>query len=285
MYLIFDIGGSSTKLALFDKEGNILIKKKSQSKKTYQEFLSNLEHWYDYFSKAYPIEKISFSSPGIIDTINKKSSGLTALGYLDRDFIGDMSKYCKLDRDNFFIENDANCGALAELFFDKKIRDFAYFAVGTGLGGAVVIDRKIHRGISNKAGEFGYAYSINTSDNLSKLATLPNVKARLLKDKNIDISTYKIFDYYLEGKDPYYTYVKKANTELVKAMYNIKYILDPEYFIIGGAISSDQRYIASLQKISKNVCFKGAEIKIKASTNKNDNNLYGAFYNIDGVKK
>lgn len=200
MYLIFDIGGSSTKLALFDKKGNILHKKKSPSKKTYQSFLEDLKYWYDYFSKDYPIEKISFSSPGIIDTVEKKSSGLTALGYLDRDFIGDLKALCGLSRDDFFIENDANCGALAELFFDKKIKDFAYFAVGTGLGGAVVIDRKIHRGFSNKAGEFGYAYSINAKDNLSSLSTLPNVKRRLAKDKNIDLSTYKIFDYYLEKR-------------------------------------------------------------------------------------
>lgn len=86
-------------------------------------------------------------------------------------------------------------------------------------------------------------------------------------------------------KEPFYDYVTRANTELVKAMYNIKYILDPEYFVIGGAISSDERYIESLKKISKNEAFKDAGIKIKASTNKNDNNLYGAFYNIDGVEK
>lgn len=283
MYLIFDIGGSSTKLALFDKNGKILHKDKSESKKTYQEFLQDLKDWFDYFSKDTKIEKISFSSPGIIDPIKKTSSGLTALGYLDKDFVGDLSSYTGLGRDKFFIENDANCGALAELYFDKEIRDFAYFAVGTGLGGGLVIDRKIHRGFSNKAGEFGYCLTINTEDNLSSLSTLPNVRTRLKKEENIEETTFNILDFYLEKKEPYYTYVSKANLELVKAMYNIQYILDPECFVIGGAISSDQRYIASLKDLAQSPSFKDAGIRIRASKNFNDNNLYGAFYNIDGV--
>lgn len=285
MYLIFDIGGSSTKLALFDKNGKILHKKKSQAKSTYKEFLQDLKNWYDYFSKDYKIEKISFSSPGIIDPLKKTSSGLTALGYLDKDFVGDLANYTKLEREDFFIENDANCGALAQLFFDKEIKDFSYFAIGTGLGGAVVIDRKIHRGLSNKAGEFGYCYSINTKDNLSSLSTLPNVKTRLERERDIKETTFKILDYYIEKKDPYYEYVSKANLELVKAMYNIQYILDPECFIIGGAISSDERYIDSLKKLSRSEAFKDANIRLKPSVTYNDNNLYGAFYNIDGVEK
>lgn len=202
---------------------------------------------------------------------------------MDKDFVGDLSSYSKLRRDDIFIENDANCGALAEVLFDPNIKDFAYFAIGTGVGGSVVIDRKIHRGASMKAGEFGYAYSINTKDNLSSLSTMPNVKRRLYKDKDIDKTSYQIFDYFLEKKEPYYSYVKDANRELVKAMYNIQYILDPECFVIGGGISSDERYIKAIKDEAESPSFKKACLKIRPSQNYNDNNLYGAFYNIDGV--
>ncbi len=56
------------------------------------------------------------------------------------------------------IENDANCAAIAEARYGAgmEYRDFLFVIWGTGIGGGVILDRRIHRGPSGGAGEVGH---------------------------------------------------------------------------------------------------------------------------------
>lgn len=56
-----------------------------------------------------------------------------------------------------FIENDANAGALAELWWgEEEVRDLAYVKVATGIGAGFIIDGKLYRGADGSAGEIGH---------------------------------------------------------------------------------------------------------------------------------
>ncbi len=57
-----------------------------------------------------------------------------------------------------FIENDANCAAIAEAHFGAgaDYRDFLFVIWGTGVGGGIIIDKKIYRGPFGGAGEVGH---------------------------------------------------------------------------------------------------------------------------------
>jgi len=58
------------------------------------------------------------------------------------------------------VENDANCAALAESVFGaaKQFSDSLMLTFGTGIGGGIILNGKIHRGDRCSAGEFGMMY-------------------------------------------------------------------------------------------------------------------------------
>jgi len=56
------------------------------------------------------------------------------------------------------VENDANAAAIAEADggAGRDVSDFLYATLGTGVGGCVIINRKIYRGPTGGAGEIGH---------------------------------------------------------------------------------------------------------------------------------
>lgn len=57
------------------------------------------------------------------------------------------------------VENDANAAAIGEGFIGcaKGLNNFTMISLGTGIGGAIVVDGKLTRGSSWCAGEFGHS--------------------------------------------------------------------------------------------------------------------------------
>jgi glucokinase len=57
-----------------------------------------------------------------------------------------------------FVDNDANCAALAEAYDGERMvtRDIVMFTVGTGIGGGIVLNGRIYRGATGAAGEIGH---------------------------------------------------------------------------------------------------------------------------------
>jgi len=57
-----------------------------------------------------------------------------------------------------FCNNDANAACIAEKLFGhgKKVKDFLYVTISTGIGSGVIIDNALVMGASNSAGELGH---------------------------------------------------------------------------------------------------------------------------------
>ena len=56
-----------------------------------------------------------------------------------------------------FIENDANCGALAKAWYAPHgTRNLAFISVGAGVGAGIIVDGALYRGAGGNAGEIGH---------------------------------------------------------------------------------------------------------------------------------
>lgn len=281
MYLVFDIGGSSNKYALIEND-KIVEKFSSKQEKNMEDLLKFFEDKINFFAKSHKIDGIGFSSPGTVDSSTGNIYGKSAVEFItEYNFALEIKNKFNLQ---VAIENDANCAALAEIFYGKVDKNYlAFLIIGSGIGGSITKNGKIIKGNSLEAGEFGYMLLKNEDgnfDNFSKLATLPNIRRKMIKKYGIDESTYLIFDKYMQKKEPYFTEVDQMFTYLAMGIYNIFYTVNPEKIYLGGAISSDERFVREIKNKLNTGIFRSIDIDISPVSFFNDNNLYGAYANL-----
>lgn len=161
MYLVFDVGATFVKYAWMTGEGVIEEKGKIPTANKVgdgvEDFLESIGNIYDQYKCRGAIEGIAMGLPGQVDVENGIVYGGGGLRYMDDIPLGKLlSKRC--DGLNVSLENDAKCTALAEVWLGNasEVQDACVVVFGTGIGGGVIKDRKVHRGNHLLAGEISY---------------------------------------------------------------------------------------------------------------------------------
>ena len=163
------------------------------------------------------------------------------------------------------VDNDVRLMALAEMWFgnSKNADSFAFLYVGKGVGGAIVIDKKLIRGVNDAAGEIGHSV-IDPEGPLcecgkkgclqaftSKDAMLKNMKANLLKSKHLNENSTcdDIIDAYLNYSDEAAVLtVEKQIRYLSIGISNIINIFNPSLIVLSSDIKDFD--IAVMNRIS-----------------------------------
>jgi len=143
-----------------------------------------------------------------------------------------------------YIDNDVNCFTLGEAVYGlgKGYNTVVGMTLGSGVGGGMVINKKIYHGKNNLAGEFGQMM-------------INNVVWEKKKEN-----------------------IKKAEY-LAQALANVLHILDPDIIIIGGGISNIPQLVAKArQKLHKTLYYQALkQTKIVKSRLQTQANLLGAY--------
>lgn len=290
-YMVYDVGGSAVKWSIITNEGKILKSGKLGIAKTVEKFFDELTENINILSEEFIIEGIAISAPGAVDSESGEIKSKSAIPYIyGVNFKEVLTQKTGL---NVEIENDANCAALGECWLGaaKDNADSAFIVCGTGIGGAIVKDRRIHTGSNMHGGEFGFCIvdcDINTNRLLSWSdvgSTFALVKA-IANRKGIDINKFdgkKAFDLYDLGDEVAIEEVNKFFTYMAVGIINIQYTYDPETIILGGAISEREGIIDEINKkvleiLSRND-FAKVVPKIRKCEYGNDANKLGALYN------
>lgn len=286
MLFVIDIGGTGLKCGLFEKKPKPRLIKtwKLSIPKGIDEFYQVIVDEYKKLSKEYSLEGISFSAPGVIDD-NGYVSGITAIRYLEEK---NYSKVlAKLINKPVTIDNDANCSLLSELWVYKENTPLVSFVVGSGFGGAIMIDQRIYKGNNYFAGEFGYMVEIDKNDNVIRysddLSIVNFIKTFNQKNKT-NFDGVKIFKEY-EKKNP--LVVKAVDywlTKVINLVVNVCFVLNPHHVVFSGALVENPLFLKLLnqkyQDLVKRKLVWNQDLKFKIATYKSKSNLYGAAYNF-----
>ena len=186
--MVFDVGGTEIKYSVMDEQLNRADAGSVPTPDDTQEhFLATLEALYR--PHAAEVDGIAMSLPGFIDAEHGvvRGGGAPSLLYNIGTPVGPrLAQRCGC---RVFLENDGKAAAIAELQLGalKGCTNGAVFIIGTGVGGGLVINGQLVRGIHCTAGEYSYLHT-NADDwrNGDKTVALQcrvtNLLLRMLND-------------------------------------------------------------------------------------------------------
>ncbi|WP_260208463.1 ROK family protein [Lactobacillus acidophilus] len=277
-----DIGGTTIKIATW-KDGKLQDKHAIDTPENLDSFYQVLTNEVNKIKKNTPIEGAAISSPG---AVNKKTGiigGSSAIPYIHNfKIVDELEKCFGLP---VSIENDANSAALGELAegSGKGCNSMAFFIIGTGIGGALIMDQKIWHGAHLFGGEFGYM--IMGTHTLSELASPVAMANRYNKRTGKKLDGKTVFEL-ADQDDPVASDVRQTLIHaLAVAIYNIQHSFDPEKIVIGGGISNNPKLVSLLNKeidrLRDDLDLVTLKPDIVLCTLKSDANLRGAVADFE----
>jgi len=154
-----DIGGTSIKWGTVSSKGEVLERSSLKFDRTIpqEKMVESLCNSLKEFIKNSncKIEAIGIACPGAIDTINGYCNDAFNLGFHKLPIVEQIKEATGLETK---IANDADCAALGEAIFGsgKDYNSSVMITLGTGIGGGVVLDRKLFLGNGGMGMELGH---------------------------------------------------------------------------------------------------------------------------------
>jgi glucokinase len=182
------------------------------------------------------------------------------------------------------VDNDANCAALGEALFGagKKAKDFLYITVSTGIGGGIIINRQIYRGVNGSAGEFGhmiidprgYKCGCGNRGDLEAMASGTSIKTRSGED------AMAIHIRAQQGDKKALKVIEETGKYLGIGIANLVNIFNPEMVVVGGGLSNlgEMLLKPARQEFKKHALKLPAKsVKIVRAELRDKSGLYGAI--------
>lgn len=253
-YLIgIDIGGTNLRAAVISQEGNILevFKVENEVGKGASYNLDKLvTHIKKEWSK-YEFEKVGVGAPGPLDLkAGKLLNPVNLKGWENFNIKEYLNEKLNLP---VKINNDANVAGLAESLVGsaKECESVFYITVSTGVGGALILDKKIINGAHSQTAEI-YNMIINEDEyshvGLNKGGLEGQCSgvhiARIASEAyGKTLSTKEVFDLYEKNDEKAVQVIEKWIDNISIGISNIIAVVDPETVVIGGAVMINNPYL------------------------------------------
>jgi glucokinase len=276
MYSIgVDIGGMSVKVGLVNDKGEIICQSRVKTAPTAGQVILNMVNQISDLLKEQGISDkdirgIGVGCPGAVTGETGMVEFLPNLGWESVPLVAELKKYFNTE---VKISNDANVAALAEAIYGsaKNYNSAIMFTLGTGVGGGIIIDKKLFEGGYSRGAELGHITLF--LDGMpctcgrrgciecytSATALIQQTKDAMLNDK--DSAMWNFVDGDIEKVDGRTAFecakIGDKSAEKVRDTYvyylgesilNMLNIFRPDAFIVGGGVSAQKEYLTDRLK-------------------------------------
>lgn len=291
MLVGIDLGGTTIKAGLVDREGRICIRSSIDTRigGDYRLIIEDMQRQVEKLIKDYgisidDIESIGIGAPGLM---NDKSGYVIYCTNLFWENVPLGVMLQKHFNKPIYMENDATAAALAESLFGstRNVANSVFLTIGTGIGSGIIVNHKIYSGSHFAGSEIGHMiigdnfYNCSCGNNgcletyASATAMIKYAIHRLEKDKiksNIlnkaegkkeNINAKIIFDAAKEGDQLGAETADRMIKYLAIGIINVCNILDPEIIALGGGVSKAGDYLIERLKAEVGKMFFTPNIK------------------------
>ena len=257
-----DIGGTTVKIGLFDREGCVLDKweiptvKDNEGTSILPDVAQSIiDKMKEKGIGQEDLEGIGVGAPGAVDGDGNVVNGAVNLGWKSFNIPKALNAYIDVP---VKAANDANAAALGEMWQGggKGYSNMVAVTLGTGVGGGIIVDGNILTGACGAAGEIGHIHMNDEETDvcgcknrgcLEQYASATGIvrlaKMRLEKDddpsvlREGEVSAKAVFDAVKAGDKVALEVAGQFGMYLGKGLANVATIVNPEIFVIGGGVS------------------------------------------------
>lgn len=249
-----DIGGTNTKIGLFDEKGTLLCYRSIPTTKTGEPalFIEQLAQESAHLLKTEL--GLELGSPQIV--------GVGAGAPMANYFTGEVDHapnlgWKKVPLKNLFekyfkcpavIENDANLAAVGEKKWGsgKDLSDFVLITLGTGVGAGLILDNKLYRGYMALGAEGGHIIiphekkrlcSCGGLNHLESYLSAKGIKQTIFELTGEEWTIEKLGTLFKENNLRATTIINTIADELATGLVSMGVLLGPQAYIIGGGVS------------------------------------------------
>ena len=291
-----DVGGTTVKIGLFDKEGNILDKWEIPTRTEHNgsEILPDIAKALEKKMEEKGLKKedmvgVGIGAPGPIDKEGTVYEAVN-LGWSVFSIRDTLKALCGMP---VRAGNDANVAALGEMWKGggQGYLNLVLVTLGTGVGGGIIVNGEILNGATGAGGEIGHIHIQDGEEDacgcgnhgcLEQYASATGVvrlAGRILGSTDEDsvlrqgeVSAKAVFDAVKAGDAVAVRIAEAFGEYLGKGLAAIAGVVNPEAFVIGGGVSKAGNILFDyIEKNYKKYVFHGSkDAKFELATLGND---------------
>lgn len=285
-YVCIDIGGTTIKYALADETGKLFARKElASAAKIDGGIARQTVKIVNECLRGEKIAGVAVATAGLVD----EESGTVILAdnfcnYSGTRLKDTIEKNCGVPAT---VANDCNCAALGEYWLGaaKNAKSLFFMTVGTGVGGAFVLNGEILQGAGFSAGEIGFMPLFGSGQKIEDIASTRAMLNFAASEKNIDpadVNGETFFAWVNDGDDTAIRALNRTTDALAYGIASVCCLLNPETILIGGGIASRRELITApirkkLAALLPKAMFE--HTRIDCATLANDAGMIGALRN------
>lgn len=251
-----DLSGATMHAALVTSEGRVLERRESPLER--DEIVAQVARSVSELRDVSPnIRAIGVGIPGLVNRQTDRVIVSTDLPSIVRGNI--HAELMKATGLRVELENDANAAAYGEykVGAGRGSRDMFFATIGTGIGGAIILDGKLWTGASGFAGEFGHITidaegaecMCGNTGCLETVASAPNIvrraKERLYRDNTSSLSRLAVNKQFTaadiareakNGDDFSLMMIERTGKYIGAAVASVINLLNIERIVLGGGV-------------------------------------------------
>ncbi|MFC5712957.1 ROK family protein [Thalassorhabdus alkalitolerans] len=248
-----DIGGTNIRAVLLNEHQQIVKEniRSTHPERGPDEIIEEINEITAFVKENEKVGAIGIGSPGPLDPwkgVIKSPPNLP--GWENVPLKEMMEQYWGVP---VFVENDANCAALAEAVkgIGADAESIFYLTVSTGVGGSYIVNKEIIHGKDGFSGEVGYM--MMNSGKSFKDAVSGKALEKQCQSAGIPGNVRQLF--YLaevEKEEISAGIVDQFTTNLSILLANVIFLLNPEKLILGGGVMASSSYFLGQLKEKTN---------------------------------